>query len=93
MRTIIAAVAGIMLGASGDPLYEKVVTVEITINELKGLADNYIAVGAWDGPRGDMRACTGWKNTRSSTGASATCKGVTPVKPAKLPHKVVEEVP
>lgn len=85
MTTLLIA---FLLSASGDLVYEADVFVEVTANEAAGLADNFIAVDAWDGQRGKIIRCVVERSSSSSTGFRAWCKGKKSASPASLPLNV-----
>jgi hypothetical protein len=75
----------LQLAASGDLIYEDTVSVEIAGSQAAAIADAFIAAGAWDGNRDDMREC---QVLRTATNEfNAMCRGAKSAPPGSLPKK------
>lgn len=77
--------AGVVATAApGDLIYRvNAEPVKITTLQAAGLADAFIAVGAWNGLKADMIHCQVYRN--SDGGFGAGCSGLKKAAPSALP--------
>lgn len=75
MKAIIWILAGLLTGASGDVIYEAFQQAEVSGAQAATAADWFIARGAWQGNRADIRRCVIERYASSSTGYRAWCIG------------------
>lgn len=81
-------IAGLALAASGDLIYLDTEVKGITTAQAAGLADAFIAIGAWSGARADMVRCVVERTADTATyptGFRAKCIGEKSAAPGSVP--------
>lgn len=89
MRAIVYILAGLLVGASGDIIYEAFQQAEVSGSQAATAADWFIARGAWLGDRSDIRRCVIERYASSSTGYRAWCIGDLSAPAASVPDGAV----
>lgn len=85
----------LLLGASGDLIYPDTKTNWITGVQAANLADEFIALGSWDGDRADMIFCIVERADDGPTNFRTTCRGEKSAAPSALtyPLEIIGVVP